>query len=87
MKTILCVTLLSLGLATTASAQGTAPSDPRDRYDRSTTQTVPSMPSDSRATGTMPDKSMGPAATTGRDRGPDGTPGNGSPSKTSGDHQ
>ena len=87
MKKIFCLAMVSAIAATSAMAQGTAPSDPKDRYDRSTTQAVPGSSMGNRNTGTMPDKSMGPGATTGTDRGPDGTPGNGSPAKTTGGQQ
>ena len=87
MKKILWLAIVSCIMATSAMAQGAAPSDSRDRYDRSTAQAVPSGRMDSQNTGTMPDKSMGPGATTGTDRGPDGTPGKGSPAKTTGGQQ
>lgn len=89
MKKLICLSFLAATVTTGAMAQvSTAPAarDPHG-YDRSTTQTVPSRMAPSTQTGTMPDKSMGPGKTTGNDRGPDGTPGNGSPSKMNGNQQ
>jgi hypothetical protein len=86
MKTMICVSFLAATLATGAMAQTSSPPAARDThgYDRSTTQTVPNSMG---ATGTMNDKSMGPGKTTSTDHGPDGSPGNGSPSKQNGNQQ
>jgi hypothetical protein len=89
MKKMICLSFLAATLTTGALAQVSTPPAARDphAFDRSTTQTIPDRMSPSDQTGTMPDKSMGPGQTTGIDRGPDGTPGNGSPSKMNGNQQ
>jgi hypothetical protein len=89
MKKLICLSFASAIIATSAMAQVSEPPASRDphMYDRSTTQTVPGKMAPSSQTGTMSDKSMGPGKTTSTDPGPDGSPGNGSPAKTTGGQQ
>jgi hypothetical protein len=79
-KTVLSALLL-VGTAGVAVAQTVYV--PERQYDYGTTQTIQRYDSPN-FTGTMGDKWRGPGATTADSFGPDGTPGNGAPSKQDG---
>jgi hypothetical protein len=81
LRTILS-SLIVVGTVGAATAQTVYV--PERQYDYGTTQTIPSYESHRNFTGTMGEKWMGPGKTTGDSFGPDGTPGNGAPSKQDG---
>lgn len=81
LKTVLSALLV---VAATGAATAQTIYVPERHYDYSTTQTIPRYQSQPNFTGTMGEKWIGPGKTTGDSYGPDGTPGNGAPSKYDG---